>query len=67
METQFLGDDFRAEIAFADKERRNEDSGDGYLRQHLLDTGFLLPKCRMHLAEHPAAAQLRDVLQHWLG
>lgn len=67
METQFTGDDFRAEIAFANKERRNENSGGGYLRQHLLDVGFLLPERRTYLTEYPAAAQLRDVLQHRRG
>ena len=67
MKTQFLWNDFCAEIAFADKQRRDENSWRGNFRQNFFDLRFLFPERLAHLREEAPAAQFRRVPENRRG
>ena len=66
-ETQFLRDDFRAEIAFADEQRDDENSRSGDSGEDAFDMRFLFPERLMDPGKYVPAAQFRRVLVNRRG
>jgi len=61
-ESQFAREDFLGEIAFANEERHNENSGRKNSAQHLREIWFLFPERFLDLRENFSPAQIVGVL-----